>query len=144
MKRFLARVLLPVLAAVIIPATSLAVAHADPAYGSTLRCNGPVQVAPEISVKTCTYYFWWDYGFHWSHRARVTVRNTSASFDVSVRPDLIVDSWTVAGDTHTIARGTEEEVWGNYVQDLPSNVRKTGAAYVVALGWSTYTYGPTF
>jgi hypothetical protein len=104
-----------------------------------MACNGPIWITPEISVKTCTDYSWWNYHDSWSYRARVTVHN-NAWYSVSVRPDLLAGGVTYVGNTVNVASGTELEAFGNDVRQL--NIASQGRGYIQALNWSTYTYAP--
>lgn len=137
------RLVTAVLVAVVLPLTGPAMAAADPSSGSESRCSGPVQVAPEISVTTCTVYQWWDYHGHVGFRAKVTVRNASTSYSVLAAPDLLVGGSVYLGSTSTIPPGATLEMVGNMVQDPPP-VTKQGRGWIAALNWSTYTYAPAY
>jgi hypothetical protein len=143
MRKLLAKVGLPVLAAALLPLAATAVAQADPSEGTEVRCTGPVQVAPEITATTCITV--WHYNHFADHLfwAEVTVRNTSPSASVTAYPDLLIGSTTYHGAPVTIPPGAEAKGWSNTVQDPPLEAPKTARGGIWSNGWHTYQYSPS-
>jgi hypothetical protein len=144
MKRLLARIGLPTMAAAVLTVVSVPAANADPAYGSENRCNGPIVVHDDVTVTTCTYLSWWDYGAHWSHRSRVTVSNGGKWGPIAVTPDIEVGFSVYQSGTTNIAAGAQQEVWGNPVQDIPGGTHVQGRASLWSYYWSQMTLGRPF
>jgi hypothetical protein len=134
---------LAVLAAGLLPLVGVQLAQADPVDGGTeVLCEGPVQIAPEISAKTCVSVHHINYGFNHRFWATVTVRNTSASYSVTAYPQLLIDSTVVYGNGVTIPPGSEVTAYGNTVDDPPVGAVKRARGDIYALNWSTSRYSP--
>jgi hypothetical protein len=145
MKRLLARVGLPMMAAAVLAVASVPAANADPAYGSDNRCNGPIVVRDDVTVTTCTYKFWWDYGARWSHQSRVKVHNGGKWGPIYVTPDIEVGFSVHRSGTTSIAVGAQQEVWGDPVYDIPGGTHIQGRANLSSHYWSsTMTLGGRF
>ena len=97
-------------------------------------------VLTDVRATTCTYYFWWDYGYHHSHRTRVTVYNGGSRGPLIVTPELEVGFSVVRSGDTTLYKGEEREIWGDYVQDIAYGTHVQGRA----IHWTYYGSATTF
>lgn len=135
MKRLLARIGLPMVAAAVLAVVSVPAAHAD-SVGEQNRCNGPIVIRDDVTVTTCTFYSWWDYGRKWNHRSRVTVHNGGRWGPISVQPDIEVGSSVHRSGWTSIGVGELKEVWGDPVYQIPWGTHIQGRANPSSYYWS--------